>query len=127
MEYIGIISIAVLALVAILGLVYSHIKLDKLTKRLARARTKVNQVIPDTLSNPEPFSRRDELLIKFKNKTILPHERDELVATLEVEREQAEKEGDTARFIALSLLIIALPLISLKSLGNHLYFGGKDG
>ena len=126
MENIGIISTAVLALVAILGLVYSHIKeLGEVRQKLSQLETKVEpfwafvkQVIPDILikgkSNPEPFSRRDELLIKFKNETILPHERDELLATLEVEREQAKKERDTALLIALGLLIVALTLASKK-------------
>ncbi len=78
----------------------------------------VTKSIPDILikgkGNPEPFTRRDELLIKFKDETILPHERDELLTILEAEREQAKRDKDTALLIALGLLILALVVASTK-------------
>ena len=120
MEYVGIISTAILALVAILGLVYSHIKeLGEVRQKLSQLETKVepfwafvNQVIPDMLmkgkGNPEPLTKRDELLTRFRDGVILPHEKDELLRILETEREQAKKERDTALLILLGLLIVAL-------------------
>ena len=126
MENIGIISTAVLALVAILGLVYSHVKeLGDVKNRLSQVEIKiepfwqfVNKSIPDMLiqskGNPEPLTRRDELLIKYRDGTILPHERDELLAFLEEEREQARRERNTALLIALGLLIVALAATSRR-------------
>lgn len=126
MENIGIISTTVLAFVAILGLVYSHVKeLGDVKNRLSQVEIKiepfwqfVNKSIPDMLiqskSNPEPLTRRDELLIKYRDRTILPHERDELLAFLEAEREQARRERNTALLIALGLLILALAATSRR-------------
>ncbi len=126
MENIGIISTAVLALVAILGLVYSHVKeLGDVKQKLSQLEVKiepfwmfVTQQIPEILiqrkGNPEPLTRRDELLIKFKDGTILPHERDELLPVLEAEKKQAERERDTALLIALGLLIVALAATTKK-------------
>lgn len=72
----------------------------------------VNESVPDTLlkskGNPEPLSRRDELLLKYRDGTILPHERDELRGLLEVEQEQAKKEGNLALLILLGLMIAVL-------------------
>jgi len=126
MENIGIIATTVLAFAAIVGLVYSHVKeLGEVKQRLSTVETKVEpfwefvqKKIPDILTrgkgNPEPLTRRDELLVKFKDGTILPHERDELLTFLEADQEKAKKERDTALLIALGLLIVALVAASKK-------------
>ena len=122
MENIGIISTAVLALVAILGLVYSHIKeLGEVRQRLSQLETfwqLVVKSVPDILikgkDNPEPLTNRDELLVKFRDGIILPHEKDELLTILEAESEQAKKEGNTALLIILGLFIAVLAASSKK-------------
>jgi len=122
MENIGIISTAVLALVAILGLVYSHIKeLGEVRQRLSQLETfwqLVVKSVPDILikgkDNPEPLTNRDELLVKFRDGIILPHEKDELLTILEAEREQAKKERNTALLIILGLFIAVLAASSKK-------------
>ena len=124
MENIGIISTAVLALVAILGLVYSHIKeLGEVRQRLSQLETfwqLVVKSVPDILikgkDNPEPLTNRDELLVKFRDGIILPHEKDELLTILEAEREQAKKERNTALLIILDLFIAVLAASSKKQL-----------
>lgn len=126
MEWVTIVSPAVVALAAIAGLVYSHVKeLGEVKSRLTQLETKigplwqfVNRAIPDMLmkghGNPEPLSRRDELLLRFRDGTILSHEKDELLKMLEAEKAQAEKEGNVAILIALGLLIAALVSTSKK-------------
>ena len=122
MENIGIISTAVLALVAILGLVYSHIKeLGEVRQRLSQLETfwqLVVKSVPDILikgkDNPESLTNRDELLVKFRDGIILPHEKDELLTILEAEREQAKKERNTAVLIILGLFIAVLAASSKK-------------
>ena len=123
---IGIISSAVVAVVAVAGLIYSHVKeLGEVKNRVAQLETKiepfwefVTKSIPDMLiqtkGNPEPITRRDELLLKYRNGIILPHERDELLAILEREREQARRESNTALLVALGLLILVLIASSKK-------------
>jgi hypothetical protein len=120
MNNIGIISSSVVALVAVVGLIWTYFKeWGEVKGRLTSLETKiepfwkfVNESIPDMLikskGNPEPLSRRDELLIRYRDGTILPHEKDELLRILEAEREQAKKERDTALLILLGLLILAL-------------------
>jgi len=120
MENVGIIATAILAFVAILGLVYSHIKeLGEVRQKLSQLETKVEpfwqfvmKSVPDILmqgkSNPEPLTRRDELLIRFRDGIILPHEKDELLRILKTEREQATRERDTTLLILLGLLIVVL-------------------
>jgi len=120
MNNIGIISSSVVALVAVVGLIWTYFKeWDEVKGRLTSLETKiepfwkfVNESIPDMLikskGNPEPLSRRDELLIRYRDGTILPHEKDELLRILEAEREQAKKETDTALLILLGLLIVAI-------------------
>ena len=120
MENVGIIATAILAFVAILGLVYSHIKeLGEVRQKLSQLETKVEpfwqfvmKSVPDILmqgkSNPEPLTRQDELLIRFRDGIILPHEKDELLRILKTEREQATRERDTTLLILLGLLIVVL-------------------
>ena len=120
MENVGIIATAILAFVAILGLVYSHIKeLGEVRQKLSQLETKVKpfwqfvmKSVPDILmqgkSNPELLTRQDELLIRFRDGIILPHEKDELLRILETEREQATRERDTTLLILLGLLIVVL-------------------
>jgi hypothetical protein len=107
-------------LVAVVGLIWTYFKeWGEVKGRLTSLETKiepfwkfVNESIPDMLikgkGNPEPLTRRDELLTRYRDGTILPHEKDELLRILEVEREQAKKERDTALLILLGLLIVAL-------------------
>lgn len=59
-------------------------------------------------TEPESFTRRDDLLLRYRDGTILPHEREELLGLLEAEREEAKKKNDIAILIPLGLLIAAL-------------------
>lgn len=125
-DLIGTISSSIIAIVAIFGLLYSHIKeLGEVKQKISQLETKiepfwefVTKSIPEMLiktsGNPEPFTRRDELLLKYRDGAILPHEIDELLKYLEVEREQAKAQRDTALMIALGLLIVALIALSKK-------------
>ena len=120
MEYVGTISSAVVALAAIVGLVWTLVKeLSEVKHRLTALETKiepfgkfVNESIPEMLikgkGNPQPLTRRDELLLRYRDGTILPHERGELLGLLEAEREEAKKKNDIAILILLGLFIAAL-------------------
>jgi hypothetical protein len=120
MNYVAIISTSIVALAAIISLVVSYFReLNGIKSRLTTVETKIEPFwqfvttsIPDLLikgkGNPEPLTRRDELLVRYRDRTILPHERDELLGLLEAEREQAKKENNVAILILLGLLIAAL-------------------
>ncbi|MGD0353383.1 MAG: hypothetical protein ABSB38_07810 [Dehalococcoidia bacterium] len=120
MATVSIISSAVVAVAAIIGLVWSYFReLGDIKQRLTTLETKtepfwkfVNESIPEMLirgrGNPEPYTRRDELLLRYRDGTILPHERDELLRLLEAEREEVKKKNDIAMLILLGLLIAAL-------------------
>jgi hypothetical protein len=120
METLSIILSAIVALAAIIGLVWSYFReLGDIKQRLTTLETKtepfwkfVNESIPEMLikgkGNPEPYTRRDELLLRYRDGIILPHERDELLGLLEAEREEAKKKNDIAILILLGLLIAAL-------------------
>ncbi len=116
-EIIAIVVEGVVALAAVVGLIYTHYKeLAEVRERLARLDTKVEpfwttiqQTIPDILKglpakgNPISKETRDLYLDKLKNGTITTPEARQLNEYLQEELRQAKERCDTSASLAIAL------------------------